>query len=150
GGGPGGFGGGFGQPAAPIVQGNGTIIQGPDIIPVDDPRPSGNVAAGLNAPSGGSGSGLSGASKPVAAATSPDQADSGVASKTITLTQALSDLTTALADSATTTEQLKQKLEIVRDARLKTRSDMENARKELLKILTTEQEATLVSLGYIE
>jgi hypothetical protein len=84
------------------------------------------------------------------AATNPDETSAGASSKTITLAQALTDLQTALADSKTTTEQLKEKMEVVRDAREKTKLDMETARKELLLLLTTDQEATLVGMGLLQ
>ena len=88
-------------------------------------------------------------SSATAAATSPDETDSGVSSKTVTLAQAISDLSAALADTTTTLDQLKERLAIVRDAREKTKADVEEARKELLLILTTDQEAVLVALGYM-
>ena len=83
------------------------------------------------------------------AATNPEAADAGVSSRTVTLAQALADLQTALADKNTTEDQLKQRLEVVRDAREKTKLDLETARKELLLLLTTDQEAILVGMGYL-
>jgi hypothetical protein len=41
-------------------------------------------------------------------------------------------------------------MEIVRDARAKTKADIQVARKELMLILTPDQEAILVSLGYLD
>jgi len=84
-----------------------------------------------------------------AAATNPDAADAGASSKTVTLAQAISDLSAALADTNTTLDQLKERLAIVRDAREKTKADVEAARQELLLILTTDQEAVLVAQGYL-
>jgi len=67
----------------------------------------------------------------------------------VTLSQAIADLQAAIADKSTTEEQLKEKISIVRDAREKTKAEIEAARKELLLILTTDQEATLVSMGLL-
>jgi hypothetical protein len=91
----------------------------------------------------------SSATTAAAAATTPAVGDSGVSFKTVTLTQAMTDLQAAIADKATTEDQLKEKIAIVRDARDKTKADIESARKELLLILTTDQEATLVSMGLL-
>ena len=86
---------------------------------------------------------------PGAAATNPNEADSGVSSKTVTLAQALADLQTVLADKNATEEMIKERIAIVRDAREKTAADVEAARRELLLILTTDQEAVLVAEGYL-
>jgi hypothetical protein len=83
------------------------------------------------------------------AAANPEAADAGVSSKTVTLAQAIGDLSAALADTSTTPDQLKERLAIVRDARAKTQADVEAARRELLLILTTDQEAALVAQGYL-
>ena len=63
---------------------------------------------------------------------------------------ALSELTTALADSTSTPEQIKAKVDAVRTARQKAVSDLAAAQKSLLPLLTADQEATLVGLGYID
>ena len=41
-------------------------------------------------------------------------------------------------------------MELVRDAREKTKVDMESAKKELLLLLTMEQQATLMGLGVLQ
>jgi hypothetical protein len=63
---------------------------------------------------------------------------------------ALADLKTALADPTSTPLQLKTKLAAVRSARQKAAVDLATAQKNLLRLLTADQEATLVSLGYID
>ncbi|MCY3019675.1 MAG: hypothetical protein NTW87_11685 [Planctomycetota bacterium] len=64
--------------------------------------------------------------------------------------QALATLRTALADPKTTPQELQQKVAEVRAARQRARRDVANAEKDLLELLTGDQEATLVSLGYID
>ena len=66
------------------------------------------------------------------------------------LSQALADLQTVLADAKVSPEQLKEKMAAVRLARQKAREKVEAARKDLLELLTLDQEAVLVSLGYID
>ena len=63
---------------------------------------------------------------------------------------ALAELTTALADTTSTPEQIKAKLAAVRNARQKAAADLAAAQKALLPLLTADQEATLVSLGYLD
>ena len=62
----------------------------------------------------------------------------------------MTELKTALADTATTPEQAKAKVMAVRDARKKAAADLAKAQSNLLLLLTPDQEATLVSLGYID
>jgi chromosome segregation ATPase len=76
--------------------------------------------------------------------------DSGVGTRALTLQQAIADLQSALDNPETTEAQLKQKLAVVRDSRQKTKADLQAARKELLLILTADQEATLVAMGYLD
>ena len=64
--------------------------------------------------------------------------------------QKLTELRTALADPNSTSEQLKEKLGAVRDARLKAKAELAVARKDLLELLTPDQEAVLVSLNYLD
>jgi hypothetical protein len=66
------------------------------------------------------------------------------------VSQALTDLRTAAADAKTTPEQLREKIEAVRAARQKARGELETAKKELLELLTPDQEAMLIGLGYLE
>jgi len=63
---------------------------------------------------------------------------------------ALRDLKTVLADPTTTPEQLKTKLAAIRTARQKAATDLQTAQRDVLRLLTADQEATLVSLGYID
>ncbi|HEX5273442.1 MAG TPA: hypothetical protein VFW33_23255 [Gemmataceae bacterium] len=66
------------------------------------------------------------------------------------ISQAQADLKTTLADPKHTADEVKEKVAAVRKARQKVRTDLEAAQKDLLKLLAPEQEATLVSLGYID
>jgi hypothetical protein len=63
---------------------------------------------------------------------------------------ALAELKTALADSTSTPEQIKAKVAAVRSARQKAAADLTTAQKNLLKLLTADQEVTLLSLGYLD
>jgi hypothetical protein len=63
---------------------------------------------------------------------------------------ALAELKTALADASSTPEQIKARLEAVRNARRKAAADLASAQKNLLPLLAPDQEATLVSLGYLD
>ena len=60
------------------------------------------------------------------------------------------ELKTALADTSSTPEQVKAKLDAVRSARQKAAADLATALKNLLPLLTADQEAILASLGYID
>lgn len=64
--------------------------------------------------------------------------------------QKLAELQTTLADPNATSEQLKEKMTAVRSARQKARVELVAARKDLLQLLTLDQEATLVSLDYLD
>ena len=66
------------------------------------------------------------------------------------VTQKLMELRTALADPNATSEQLKEKIGAVRDARMKSKAELAAARKDLLELLTPDQEAILVSLNYLD
>jgi Spy/CpxP family protein refolding chaperone len=66
------------------------------------------------------------------------------------ISQAQADLKTTLADPKHTADEVKEKFAAVRKARQKVRTELEAAQKDLLKLLTPEQEATLVGLGYID
>jgi outer membrane murein-binding lipoprotein Lpp len=63
---------------------------------------------------------------------------------------ALSELRTTLSNTNAPADQLKEKVEAVRSARQKAKADLETAEKNLRLLLTTDQEAVLVSLGYFE
>lgn len=64
--------------------------------------------------------------------------------------QKLMELQTALTDPNSTCDQLREKTAAVRAARQKASAELTAARKDLLELLTLDQEATLVSLGYLD
>ena len=66
------------------------------------------------------------------------------------VSSALAELTAALADTTSTPEQIKVKLAAVRTARQKAVVDLAAAQKALMPLLTADQEAMLVSLGYLD
>ena len=66
------------------------------------------------------------------------------------VTRKLAELRTALADPNTASEQLKEKIDAVRDARLKAKAELAAAREDLRELLTPDQEAVLVSLDYLD
>jgi Spy/CpxP family protein refolding chaperone len=66
------------------------------------------------------------------------------------INQALNELQTAIDDSKTTPVQLNEKVAAVRAARKKAREKLDLAQKDLLLLLTPEQEAVLVRLGYLD
>jgi hypothetical protein len=59
-------------------------------------------------------------------------------------------LRAALASDSTSPEEIKTKLQALRDARKKANADLEQARADLQKVLTLRQEATLVQMGILE
>ena len=59
-------------------------------------------------------------------------------------------LKAALDSDATSTSDIKAKLQALRDARKKNAADLEQARQDLEKVLTLRQEATLVNMGILE
>ena len=59
-------------------------------------------------------------------------------------------LKTALDSDATSSADIKAKLQALRDARKKTNADLAQAREDLEKVLTLRQEATLVMMGFLE
>jgi hypothetical protein len=68
----------------------------------------------------------------------------------IAITQAMADLKAAAADAKTSPDELKKKVAAVRIARQKARDKLEAAKKGLLELLSPDQEAVLVGLGYID
>ena len=68
----------------------------------------------------------------------------------IAITQAMTDLKTAAADPKTPPDELKKKVAAVRIARQKARDKLETAKKGLLELLSPDQEAVLVGLGYLD
>lgn len=65
------------------------------------------------------------------------------------ITRAMSELQKT-AGHESSVEQLRPKIEAVRLAREKAKKELESARKELLQLLTPDQEAMLIALGYLE
>ena len=63
---------------------------------------------------------------------------------------ALSDLQATLADAKTTPEQIQDKLAALRAARQKARAELAAAQKDILELLTPDQEAILVNLGLLD
>ncbi len=59
-------------------------------------------------------------------------------------------LRTALESDSTSPEEIKAKLQALRDARKKAAADLDDARENLKKVLTLRQEATLVQMGILE
>lgn len=66
------------------------------------------------------------------------------------IAQAMADLRTAAADAKISADDLKKKVAAVRTARQKAREKFEAAKKDLLELLTPDQEAMLLGLGYID
>ena len=83
------------------------------------------------------------------AAPRPSSAEVPASSDTLTLAQALTDLKAAVAAKASD-QSLKERLAVVRDARAKTQLEVQLAGQELQPLLTLDQEAALVSLGYLK
>lgn len=81
--------------------------------------------------------------------TGPTSVEVPASSDTLTLAQALTDLKAAVAAKAGD-QILKDRLAVVRDARAKTQLEVQLARQELQPLLTLDQEAALVSLGYLQ
>jgi hypothetical protein len=66
------------------------------------------------------------------------------------ISQVQSDLQGALADPKTTADEIQDKVAALRNARQKAKADLDAAQKDLLELLTADQEAILVSLGYLD
>jgi hypothetical protein len=66
------------------------------------------------------------------------------------LIQAQADLQAALADPETSDDSVRERLAVLREARQKARVELAAATKDLLELLTIDQEAMLVSLGYLD
>jgi hypothetical protein len=66
------------------------------------------------------------------------------------INQALSELQEAIDDPKTSSTQLNERVAAVRAARKKAREKLEAAKKELLLLITSDQEAVLVRLGYLD
>jgi hypothetical protein len=66
------------------------------------------------------------------------------------VTQALMELHTVVNDSNATMEQIEDKIAAARTVRQKAQAELAAARKDLLELLTLDQEAVLVVLGYLD
>jgi Spy/CpxP family protein refolding chaperone len=64
--------------------------------------------------------------------------------------EALMELRTAATDPNATAEQIKDKTAVVRKAREKARENLVASQKDLLRLLTPDQEAVLVALGHLD
>ena len=66
------------------------------------------------------------------------------------VTRAMAELQTMAADEKASTDQIQQKIAAVRKAREKARADLKAAESDLRQLVTPEQEAMLIALGYLE
>jgi Spy/CpxP family protein refolding chaperone len=66
------------------------------------------------------------------------------------VSQAQAELKAVIDDPKHTKTEVEEKVAAVRKARQKAKSELETAQKDLLKMLTSAQEAVLVSLGYLD
>ena len=150
-GGPGGFGpdGGFGGQGN-FGPGGGFAPGGqgaPDNFGPGNPQPDGAPQFPVSANQTVNTTGPAGAAAP-AANTSDTKSDA--APQTLTVAQALTDLQKSIADPNSTSQQIKDQVAIVRAARQKARVETQAAQKDLLQLLTSDQEAVLVSMGVID
>jgi Spy/CpxP family protein refolding chaperone len=76
--------------------------------------------------------------------------DAAFGSPANALSQARADLKAVLDDPKHSKAEVEDKLAEVRKARQKARADLETAQKDLLRLVTAEQEAVLVGLGYLD
>jgi hypothetical protein len=142
-GGKGGFGGGFGSGATRLEDVKKQIdardeewkVIGPKLQKVITAR---QVLTTDSRPAGGPGGMPFGGG----AATGP------VASNVVS--QAQADLKTTLSDSKHTATDVEEKVAAVRKAREKAQADLDTAQQELRLLLTVQQQAVLVSLGYLD
>jgi hypothetical protein len=74
----------------------------------------------------------------------------GPAMRNNPVTLALNDLQSAIADEKTTPDQLQQKVAAVRAAREKAKKALAEAESELRNLITSEQEAVLVSRDLLD
>ncbi len=66
------------------------------------------------------------------------------------VSQAQADLQAALADAKTSVAEIQEKTAALRKAREKAKADLDAAQKDLLLVLTADQQLVLVSLGYLD
>jgi Spy/CpxP family protein refolding chaperone len=112
----------FGPPGGP----GGAVFIGPG-----GPPPGGGQVIGGGAPPGGFGPG------------GPDQNPSPVQEK-------LNDLRETLQNKDSTPEDIKAKVQALRDARAQAKVDLAKAQEDLTSGVTPRQEAVLLSLGYLD
>jgi hypothetical protein len=62
----------------------------------------------------------------------------------------MAELQSTAADAKASPEQIEQKIAAVRKAREKARADLKAAESDLQQLVTPEQEAMLIALGYLE
>jgi Spy/CpxP family protein refolding chaperone len=92
----------------------------------------------------------SGGEPPPGPGNRPPSSGSDGSSEANTIAQAQAEVRAALADPKHSKTDLQEKVSTVRKARQKARADLDAAQKDLLQLLTPEQEAILVGLGYLE
>jgi chromosome segregation ATPase len=63
---------------------------------------------------------------------------------------ALTQLGTALSATNTPVAEVQEKIAALREARRRAKADLEAAQNKLRQLLTSEQEAVLISLGYLD
>jgi hypothetical protein len=162
----GGFGGGNGAFAGPAGSGGqrgpggprnfGGPNSGPPAPGGDGPPPAGPPGEGRpGAPVGPGGPGSFGGGRfgpPGAGPGGPGGGGGpgGPFQRTSPISLAQADLKTALDNPKTPPEEIKEKVAAVRRAQQKARADLDAARKDLVELLTADQQLVLVSLGYLE
>jgi hypothetical protein len=135
GGGPGGPGGGGGP------GGNGPGGNRPDGGPPGGGgggAPSGGFPGGQGRPAGFGGGGW------------PGGPGGGPFGRTSPIALAQADLKTALDDPQSSPQEIQEKVAAVRRATQQARADLAAARRELVELLTADQQLVLVGLGYLE
>jgi hypothetical protein len=120
----------------------------PGMPPGFDPSNPAGAAAGAQGVGTAGGRGGFDPASPIDAANRGGGPPAGSGGNTVSV--ALDELKTTLADSTSSPEQIKTKLAAVRSARAKAAADLAAAQKSLLLLLTPAQEAVLVSLGYLD
>lgn len=161
-GGPGGFGGGGrrggggGPPAGggPIGVGPDGGNAGPDNRP---PAPEGaggqgrpNFVIGGNGGPGGGGPGGFGGGGPGGPGGGRGPGGPGGFGRSSPIALAQADLKIALDNPQSTPQEIQEKVVAVRKATERAKADLAAARKDLVELLTADQQAVLVGLGYLE
>jgi Spy/CpxP family protein refolding chaperone len=125
------------EPAAADKQGAGAKEPGrTEPRPKDPSRPGGfGGGGGAFGAGGGGGGGVFGF---------------GSAASSSAIGQARADLRSTMADPKRSASEVEAKLAAVRKARAKARTDLEAAQADLVQLLTAQQQAVLVGLGYLD